>query len=152
MVKDTLHENAPDERFSRKVIDELLARPRPLELPDHPVRKVWDAIRAALPDYEVIDSDELVDRAEQTRVSGGLGYAYPGETGKALRTSTTVGTIQAMAGRTPPVRLLTAGRVFRPEAAGSEDRRGHRRRPDAPARLPHGRRHLRRSPARICRR
>jgi RNA polymerase sigma factor (sigma-70 family) len=121
MVKETLHENAPDERFSRKVIDELLARPRPLELPDHPVRKVWDAIRAALSDYEVIDSEELVDRAEQKRVSGGLGYAYPGEAGKALRTCTTGATIRAMAGRTPPVKLVTVGRVFRASASSTED-------------------------------
>ncbi len=99
MVKDTLHENAPDERFSRRVIDELLARPRPLELPDHPVRKIWDAIRAALPGYEVIDSEELVERAAQAQVAGGLGYAYPGQTGKALRTSTTVATVLGMAGR-----------------------------------------------------
>jgi len=112
MVKDTLHRNAPNERFNRAVIDELLSRPRPLEIPGHPVREVWDAIRAALSEYEVIAGDEIVDRDTQQTVGGGLGYVCP-EGDKVLRTSTTVATIRAMAGRTPPVRLLTAGRVFR---------------------------------------
>lgn len=112
MVKDTLHHNVPGEGFNRSVIEELLSRPRPLEMPEHPVRQVWDAIRAALPDYEVIEGEEIVDRDTQETVGGGVGYVCP-EGGKVLRTSTTVAMIRAMAGRTPPVRLLTAGRVFR---------------------------------------
>ncbi len=117
MVKDTLHNNAPDERFDKAVIEELLSRPRPLEIPQHPVRQVWDAVRRALGDYEVIEGDEVIDRKTAMTVSGGIGYAYP-DPNKVLRTCTTVATYHAMAGRTPPVRLLTAGRVFRVTAGG----------------------------------
>ncbi len=118
MVKDTLHQNAPDGRFDRKVIDELLSRPRPLEMPGHPVRRVWDALQLALADYEVIDGDEIIDRQTQEAVSGGVGYVFP-DTDKVLRTSTTPATFRAIFGRKPPVRLLTAGRVFRVLASGS---------------------------------
>ncbi len=120
MVKDTLHDNAPDERFNARVIEALLDRPRPLQMPDHPVRKVWDAIRTALPDYEVIEGEEVITREQQLRVSGGVGYGYPEPAGQVLRTSTTGVTLAALAGRTPPIRLLTAGRVFRGKASPSE--------------------------------
>jgi phenylalanyl-tRNA synthetase alpha subunit len=126
MVQDTLHKNAPDERFDRKVIDELLSRPRPLEMPDHPVRRVWDAIRRALTDYEVIEGDEIIDRGTQMTVSGGLGYVHP-EPNKVLRTSTTSATFAAIAGRRPPVRLLTAGRVFRGAGKDRDEDASHLR-------------------------
>jgi len=48
MVQETLKHNVPDERFSKKIIDELLDRPRPLEIERHPIRQVYDAIRTAL--------------------------------------------------------------------------------------------------------
>ena len=59
MVEETLKENIPDERFSQKIISELLNRPRPLEITEHPVRQIWDQIRAALPNYEVITGEEV---------------------------------------------------------------------------------------------
>jgi RNA polymerase sigma factor (sigma-70 family) len=118
MVKDTLHGNAPDACFGRKIIDELLSRPRPLEVPGHPVSQVWNAIREVLADYTVIVGDEVVARAIQVAVSGAADFVIP-ESDKALRTNTTITTLSAMAGRKPPVRLLTAGRVFR----GSDPRR-----------------------------
>jgi RNA polymerase sigma factor (sigma-70 family) len=119
MVKDTLHRNAPDERFNIAVIDGLLSRPRPLEIPGHPVREAWEAVCKALPAYEVIQGEEIVNREMQIAVSGGVGYAYP-EGNRVLRTSGTGATFRAMVGRTPPVRLLTAGRVFRVHASGPE--------------------------------
>ncbi|MDY7010240.1 MAG: sigma-70 family RNA polymerase sigma factor, partial [Planctomycetota bacterium] len=113
MVEETLHKNAPDERFSKKVIEELLARPRPLEIEGHPIRQTWELICSVLSDYEVIRGEEVVDCADQLACSGALDYVYPGEDEKALRTSTTVTTLRAMVGRTAPVKLLTGGRVFR---------------------------------------
>jgi RNA polymerase sigma factor (sigma-70 family) len=122
MVEETLHKNAPDERFDKKVIDELLSRPRPLEIPGHPVREIWEAIQRMLGDYEVIEGSEVVGRNLQMEVSGGIGYALP-DSDKVLRTSTTTAVIAAMAGRVPPIRLVTAGRVFRHDKGGSEDPR-----------------------------
>jgi RNA polymerase sigma factor (sigma-70 family) len=122
MVEETLHKNAPDERFDRKVIEELLSRPRPLEIPGHPVREIWEAIKELLGEYEVIEGSEVIGRDLQMEVSGGVGYALP-DSDKVLRTSTTTAVIAAMAGRRPPVRLVTAGRVFRHDKGGGEDRR-----------------------------
>jgi RNA polymerase sigma factor (sigma-70 family) len=119
MVKDSLRENAPDERFSRKVIDELLSRPRPLEIEGHPVRRVWEEIRAALPEYEVIAGDEVEDADALAALQEDMDKVYHVGAGKVLRTQTTVTTFKAIRGRRPPVRLLTAGRVFRTDAEDS---------------------------------
>jgi len=117
MVKDTLHQHAPDERFNQAVIDELLSRPRPLEMPRHPSRQAFEAIRAALSEYEVIESGSEIEDERTARQGGGARLwsdtAY--RTGdKGLRTQMSSVTMSAIAGRRPPVRLLAAGRVFRP--------------------------------------
>lgn len=115
MVDDTLKANAPNERFSREVIDALLARPRPLEIEGHPVSEIWHLIRSALPEYEVVGGDEVEDKGAFDAVQENMERAYHVDGGKALRTQMTVTTFKAMHGRTPPVRLLAAGRVFRPD-------------------------------------
>ena len=125
MVEDTLRGNAPDERFDRKVIDELLARPRLMELEGHPVREVFDAIRAALPDFEVVEGEEVI-------LNSGIvnpwcrQFAYQLDDDKALRTETTSTTFDAARGRSAPVRLLTAGRTFLSRKEDAEHMRvGH---------------------------
>ena len=55
MVEESLSENRPDDRFSRRVIASLLSRPKPLEIEGHPVCSIWDGVRAALSDYEVVE-------------------------------------------------------------------------------------------------
>lgn len=122
MVGESLKHNAPDDRFSRKVIAELLDRPRLLEIEGHPIRKVFDSIKAALPDYTQVEGDEIVDKSAVIFPSKQPDNAYFSAEDKVLRTETTVTILAAMAGRTPPVRLLTAGRVFRPEPEESADR------------------------------
>ncbi|MCL2701255.1 MAG: sigma-70 family RNA polymerase sigma factor [Phycisphaerae bacterium] len=116
MVKDTLHQNAPDERFNQAVIDELLSRPRPLEMPGHPSRQALEAIRAALGEYKVIGSGSEVEDERTARQGGdSLWSDATYRTGdKGLRTSMSSVTMTAIAGLRPPVRLLAAGRVFRP--------------------------------------
>lgn len=116
MVKETLEERAPDERFSKKVIEELLARPRPLEIEGHPVRQIWEEIRAALPEYEVVEGEEVEDKRVLHTLGDSEDRAYHVSDDKVLRTQMTVTTIKAMPGRTPPVRLLAGGRTFRPDA------------------------------------
>ncbi len=117
MVKDTLHQNAPGERFDRRVIDELLSRPRPLEIPGHPVRDAWEAVRQALADYEVVTGPEVEDRqtAKASQDHAWEEYAYRLGEGRALRFQMTSVTMAAVVGRSAPVRLLAAGRVFRPD-------------------------------------
>ena len=115
MVDETLKANAPDERFSKRVIDDLLARPRFLETEGHPVKQVWDLIRSALPDYEVIDGPEVEDKSAFDPALLSEDHAYHLDHDRALRSHTTTTTMMAMRGRTPPVRLLVAGRCFRPD-------------------------------------
>ena len=118
MVSETLRENMPDELFSKQVIDELLHRPRLLEIEGHPVKRVWERIRNALPEYEVIDGEEVVDTRMFDAVQRDMDVndnAYHVSDGRILRTHLTHTTFQAIAGREPPVQLLAAGRAFRPE-------------------------------------
>jgi RNA polymerase sigma factor (sigma-70 family) len=115
MVEQDLKANAPDERFSKRIIRELLARPRPLEVPGHPVRQVWELIRGALPEYEVIDGPEIVAKGAFAVVKENMDRAYHFDDQHALRTQTSITTLKAIKGRQPPIRLLAVGRVFRPD-------------------------------------
>lgn len=114
MVRDTLHKNAPNECFSKKVIDELLNRPRLLEIPGHPIREVFEAVSAALSNYDIVVGEEIVDRSAFLGMSGDDSRVYHITGDSILRDEMTITTFQAMAGKNPPVRLLSAGRVFRP--------------------------------------
>jgi RNA polymerase sigma factor (sigma-70 family) len=119
MVRDTLHQGAPSQRFDETVIEELLSQPRPLEMTDHPSRLVWDAIRSALAEYEVIDpGSEIEDEptARQAEDHAWEDHAYRPSDRKALRFQMTTVTMAALGGRRPPVRILAAGRVFRPDS------------------------------------
>jgi RNA polymerase sigma factor (sigma-70 family) len=118
MVEETLKDNAPDERFSQKVIDELLGRPRLLEIEGHPVREIWDLVGSVLPDYKIIHGDEIVNHPDELAISGTLSCAYQVDKNRVLRTTTTITVLDAAKGQKLPVRLLTAGRVFR---AGPKD-------------------------------
>ena len=118
MVSETLRENMPDELFSKKVIEELLNRPRPLEIEGHPVRQVWEQIRAVLPGYEVIAGEEVVDTKFYDAVQQEMdvsGDAYHVGDDRILRTHLTHTMFQAIEGRKPPIHLLEAGRAFRPD-------------------------------------
>jgi len=123
MVEETLHKNAPDQRFSKKVIEELLNRPRLLEIPGHPVRQVWEAICVALSNYEIVEGEEIVDAATFLGMSGDTSRVYQINEDRILRDEMTITTFQAMAGKSPPVRLLSAGRVFRPSVEDAAHRK-----------------------------
>ena len=118
MVEETLKDNAPDERFSEKVIEELLGRPRLLEIEGHPVKEIWETIRAALRDYEAITTEEVVGKKAQPPMIKNHDRGSPDKAAyrpskeTQLRTSMAQSTLVAIQGRTPPVRLLVPGRVF----------------------------------------
>ena len=124
MVEETLHKNAPDDRFSKKVIEELLGRPHLLEVEGHPVQEVWKTIQTALPDYDVLEGKEVISESAIAN-PWCRQFAYHLDSGSVLRTETTATTFTAMVGRIPPVRLLTAGRIF------------HSGRPDIPTKVSH---------------
>ncbi len=113
MVEETLKRHAADERFSRVVIDELLMRPKPLEIDGHPVRVVADTIREALSNYEHIVGDEVIDKRSAAPMLTNPDRAYHVSEDRILRTETTVTGLLAAQGRALPVRLLVYGRVFR---------------------------------------
>ena len=115
MVEETLKDHAPDERFSQAVITQLLGRPKLLEIEGHPVRMAAEAIRAVLPDYERMEGDEVLDKSSAASLLTYPDKAYHMGRDRILRTETTVTAFQAAVGRTPPVRLLVCGRVFRPD-------------------------------------
>ncbi len=70
-------------------------------------------MRGALADYEWIEDEEIVDKALYSGVNSAFTNVYEVDECTVLRPETTVATFRAMVGRTPPVRLITAGRVFR---------------------------------------
>jgi RNA polymerase sigma factor (sigma-70 family) len=118
MVGETLKDSAPGPRFSRRVIEELLRRPRPLEIEAHPVNRIWEQVKAVLSEYEIIVGEEiiddnLIDYGKQETEIGVKVYHVSDR--KILRAEMTHATFQAMRGKEPPVRLLAAGRVFRQE-------------------------------------
>lgn len=126
MVEETLHQSAPDERFNKAIIDELISRPRLLEIPGHPVRQVWDCMREGLAEYAIIDSGNEVEDETTALAAGDQAFqkfAYRLRDGRALRFQMTSVTMSAVVGRRPPVRLLAAGRVFRPD---KEDANHHK--------------------------
>jgi len=119
MVGETLKEHVPDERFSQKVISKLLERPRPLEIEGHPIREIVQAIRSVLSDYESVEGEEMVEKSFFLEAGGNPDMVYHVDESRVLRSETAFTTLQAMAGRTPPVRLMTAGRAFRPDREDS---------------------------------
>ena len=114
----------PADQASARVIAELVSRPQPLLIKDHPIRQVLGQINTALPDYEVIDSREVEEKEIYASIrepySTGTADAYQLDAKHVLRTQTSGATLRAIKGRQPPIRLLTAGRVFR---AVQEDER-----------------------------
>ncbi len=107
----------PAEEVSARVIAELVSRPQPLLIKDHPIRQIAEQIEIALPNYEVIESSEVEEKeiypSIQDSFFSGMS-AYQLDPKHVLRTQTTRATLLAIEGRKPPVHLLTAGRVFRP--------------------------------------
>lgn len=111
MVADELKSHPLPGEFPQQ-IQELLAKPRPLEIEGHPIREIGRAIQDALSEYELISGEEVVKKTSYG-VGSGLADAYEVDEETILRTETSVTTFSAISGRVPPVRIMTAGRVFR---------------------------------------
>jgi RNA polymerase sigma factor (sigma-70 family) len=124
MAKTISEGRMPADQVSARVIAEVVSRPQPLLIKDHPIRQVLDQIKTVMPDYEVIDSREVEEKeiyaSIQEPYSAGTADAYQLDAKHVLRTQTSGATLRAIKGRKPPIRLLTAGRVFR--AVQEDDR------------------------------
>lgn len=106
----------PAEEISARVIAELVSRPQPLLIKDHPLSQILELIKTALPDYEMIDSREVEDKEiyssiQESYFSGTTAFELDAK--HMLRTQTSGATLRAIKDKKPPIRLLTAGRVFR---------------------------------------
>ena len=115
MLKETYNEYLPDEKFSKQVIQALLNRPKPLEVADHPVARVYRLLTEKLPGYECIQGDEKIAKEYIHSLGLETDSAYHPDKQHVLRWETTQTLLQAAAGRQTPVQLYTAGRVFRPD-------------------------------------
>jgi RNA polymerase sigma factor (sigma-70 family) len=116
MAKIISDSKTPAEEVSARVIAELVSRPQPLLIKDHPIRQIVEQIKTALPEYKVIDSGEVEVKEIYPSIQDSFfsrTLAYQLDSKHVLRTQTTGATLRAIKGRKTPVYLLTAGRVFR---------------------------------------
>jgi phenylalanyl-tRNA synthetase alpha subunit len=118
MAKKIADSKMPAEQISARVIAELVSRPQPLLISDHPMRQIVEQIKTALSEYEMIESSEVEKKAIYPSIQKDFiveATTYQLDAKHILRTQTSGATLRAIKGREPPIRLLTAGRVFRLE-------------------------------------
>jgi RNA polymerase sigma factor (sigma-70 family) len=115
MVKDAMPGLVPGEIFSKKIIDELLKRPKPLNENKSPVRKIFDSIMEALDGVEYIESKETIEVSQLKTLKKDVNKVYHLDNDLVLRDDTTISLLGYLKNRIPPLRICTAGRVFRPD-------------------------------------
>lgn len=118
MTKQRFKEHKLPADFPDKVISQLLAKPKPLEIPGHPIRKIWEKVKKTLSDYTVIESGPEIESLEENYPSLGKLvdesqkiFRVNEET--MLRYHTTTALLNQLPKVKPPAKLLTAGRAFR---------------------------------------
>ncbi len=119
MVEETLHENAPDERFSRKVIDGLIGRPDLTDIDGHPVQQVCAKILAALPGYERVDGEDIIPESCIMNPWRRQFAFHVDE--DVLRTEAHDVTFRAMSRRPSPLRVVAVARAFQDGATDFGD-------------------------------
>jgi RNA polymerase sigma-70 factor, ECF subfamily len=103
-------------------IIELLARPRLHDVPDNPVARTFDALRAAYPEHEAIDLPEIVDLAAARRTLGVDAVYVPLATlqriddDRVLRYDLTLPLLLTVRFAGRPLRLIATGKVYRADA------------------------------------
>ena len=121
VAEDLRHHSLPDS-FSER-IQQLIDRPRPLEIKDHPIRRVWDQVQAYLSDYTAVDGPEIMSVEDHFDILGipsdhatrSKDATFYLDDRRVLRSHTTPTLIGELRGRKPPIKLITAGRCFRPD-------------------------------------
>jgi hypothetical protein len=100
-------------------ITELLARPRLTDIPENPVGRTLELLRAAYSDFTQRDPPEIVDLAEATNsVVGDAMYVAPHELhrideNRILRYDLTLPLLQTVRFEGEPLRVWAAGKTYR---------------------------------------
>jgi RNA polymerase sigma factor (sigma-70 family) len=111
MVKDTLHGIAPDERFSQKVIARLLGRPNLMELKGHPVHEAWCKVKETLPEFEVVEAQEVLSSASPANTYYADNFYRPSKDEMLCNELLDIA-LPELARRKSPMKILIRGRVF----------------------------------------
>jgi RNA polymerase sigma-70 factor (ECF subfamily) len=102
-------------------IVELLARPRLAELPENPVGKLVALLRAHFHEHEWVELPEMLDLpSARSKLAHDPVYVparnvFHLQGGRILRYDLTLPLVISSAGRGAPLRLITAGKVYRDE-------------------------------------
>lgn len=104
--------------FSDKVISQLLEKPKPLEIPGHSIRKIWEIAKKTLSDYTVVDPGAEIESLEENYPSLGKMVnespeIFRVDKERMLRYQTTTTLLNRLSKIKPPAKLITAGRAFR---------------------------------------
>jgi RNA polymerase sigma-70 factor (ECF subfamily) len=104
--------------FPAKVV-ELLARPQLTDLPENPVGKILDLLRAVYTDFDRIELPEVIDFAEAQQTIGNLAlYIDPKELHRVddrriLRYDLTLPLLLNVRSNGGPLRVWTSGKAYR---------------------------------------
>lgn len=104
--------------FSDKVISRLLEKPKPLEIPGHPIRKIWEKAKETLSDYTVVEPGPEIESLKENYPSLGemvneSQEIFRVDKERMLRYQTTTTLLNQLPKIKPPAKLITAGRAFR---------------------------------------
>lgn len=116
MMEKEFREHKLPENFTDKVIIELLAKPKLLDVPGHPLQKIWEYIKASLPDYTVVKAGseiELIQDNYGIMDSSLDKKVFHVDNERMLRVHTTTTLVNQLSKYKSPIKLLTAGRAFR---------------------------------------
>lgn len=123
MTEQEFKEHKLPADFSDNVITQLLEKPKPLEIPGHPIRKVWEIAKKTLSDYTVVEPGPEIESLKDNYPSLGemvneSEEIFRVDEERMLRSQTTTTLLNRLPKIKPPAKLLTAGRAFR---KGKED-------------------------------
>ena len=126
MVADEMKSHPLPEQFPER-IRMLLELPRPLEIPGHPVKEMWDLFRSCFPRFEVLELEEVISRETWlSKEDHDVKVAYAIDQERVLRSAVTSQLVRRWQQRGGGLcQLITAGRVFRQGQEGPTDLQVH---------------------------
>ena len=126
MVAGEMKSHPLPEQFPER-IRLLLELPRPLEIPGHPVKEMWDLFRSCFPQFEVLDLEEVISRETWlSKEDRDVKVAYAIDQERVLRSAVTSQLVRRWQQQGGGLcQLITAGRVFRQGQEGPTDLQVH---------------------------
>ncbi len=118
MTEQEFKEHRLPADFSDKVITQLLEKPKPLEIPGHPIRKIWEIAKKTLSDYTVVEPGPEIESLKDNYPSLGemvneSEEIFRVDEERMLRSHTTTTLLNQLPKIKPLAKLITAGRCFR---------------------------------------